>query len=575
MRTYLAAYRVKTLLGMVGKGFEVVFELMVPVVVARMIDEGVAGHNASVVVRYGILLAALSVLGYCFTLFCQKMAALVSQGVGTRLRRDLYEKVNALGASDVDHFGTPSLLTRLTNDTNQVQVAVALGIRQLVRRPFLAVGSMAAALAIDLELGLIFAVCTPLVALVFWLAMSRSVPYYRMMQAKLDKVSVICREALSGVRVIRAFRREGSEAKRFVAAANDQADTAIAVGRLSAVLSPATFLVMDLGVVAILWSGALRVSVGELTQGEVVAFVNYMTQTLLSIVYVANLIVVFTRGAASGQRIREVLDTQPALADGSGFDAQELDGATCALQLEGVSFSYAQDGQPVLSDVSLSLGRGETLGIIGGTGSGKSTLVNLVCRLYDATDGTVRVFGHDVREWRLGDLRSHVALVPQKATLVSGSIRSNLSWRDPRASDGELWHALELAQAADFVRTKPSGLDETVEAGGSNFSGGQRQRLTIARALVGQPDLLLLDDSASALDFATDARLRAALRGRDPGTTTLIVSQRVSAVMGADRILVLDHGRVAGIGTHHDLLASCGLYGEICLSQLSAKEACA
>ncbi|MDD5799886.1 MAG: ABC transporter ATP-binding protein, partial [Coriobacteriales bacterium] len=459
------------------------------------------------------------------------------------------------------------------------QVAIALGIRQLVRWPFLAIGSVVAALFIDVRLGLIFLVCMPIIGVVFALVMGRSVPYFQSMQTKLDRISLLTREALSGVRVVRAFGREDAQDSQFAEAAREQADTAIAVGKLSALLNPTTILVLNLGVVAILWQGGIQVNLGQLTQGEVMAFVNYMTQALVSIVYVANLVVVFTRGAASARRVNEVLNTQPSVRDGSSQDlpldepGQGGEGqAVPALALDHASFRYGGAARDALHDVTLRVPAGSTLGIIGGTGSGKSTLVSLVPRLYDTTSGSVRVFGHDVCEYPLSQLRRLVASVPQQASLVSGTIRTNLCWRKPDATDGELWQALEVAQAADFVRQKPQGLDEVVEAGGKNFSGGQRQRLTIARALVGSPRLLLLDDSASALDFATDAALRHAIRQLGSTLTTVIVSQRVSAVMGADQILVLSHGSVAGLGTHRQLLKDCQVYREICLSQLKKEE---
>jgi ATP-binding cassette subfamily B protein len=561
-------------LGIGTKLVEVVFDLVNPLIVARMIDRGVAQRDPGMVVRYGLLLILFAAIGWSFTMVCQRMAALVSQGCGTDLRNALFAKVNELSAEDVDRFGTPSLVTRVTNDVNQIQVAVALGIRQLVRFPLIAVGSMVSALLIDWRLGLVFLVCTPVIGGIFYWVMSRSVPYYRVMQTKLDRVSTITREALSGVRVVRAFRREKGERDRFKTAATDQADTAISVGRLSSVLNPSTFLVMNLGVVAILWASGARVGVGDLTQGQVMAFVNYMAQTLTSIGYIANLVVVFTRGAASGQRIQEVLACEPRVTD-AGNAPLELPAAgadAVAVRLDGVGFTYAGARVPALEGVTLELRQGQTLGIIGGTGSGKSTLANLLPRLYDASRGTVQILGHDVRDYTFEQLRGAVSIVPQHASLVTGTIRSNLCWRKPDATDAELWDALEKAQAADFVHQKPNGLDEVVEAGGKNFSGGQRQRLTIARALVGHPRICVLDDSASALDFKTDARLRHALRALSGELTSVVISQRVSAVMSADQVLVLDHGRMAGLGTHQELLASCGLYREIVDSQLGARE---
>ena len=574
-RFVFSKYRAKVVVGVASKVVEVIFDLLTPIIVARMIDLGVAGHDTSVVVRLGLLLVVFAGIGYCFTLVCQKIAAIVSQGSGTDVRNALFEKVNALSSADVDEFGTPSLVTRITNDVNQVQVTVALGIRQLIRWPLLAVGSMVAALLIDLHLGLVFIVCTPVIALVFWVVMTRSVPYFQSMQSKLDRVSLVTREALSGIRVIRAFGRGRHEETRFRKAADDQTDTAIAVGKLSAILNPATFLVMNLGVVVILWVGGGRVNAGDLTQGEVVAFVNYMTQTLLSIVYVANLVVTFTRGAASATRIVEVLDREVTIGDGGNEPVVATEGSIdsgIAVAFDHASFAYERAAVAAVNDVSFALDAGCTIGIIGGTGSGKSTLVSLVARLYDVTAGSVRVFGTDVRRYPLEQLRDLVATVPQQASLISGTIRQNLCWRDADATDDELWNVLACAQAADFVHEEEGGLDATVDAGGKNFSGGQRQRLTIARALVGHPRIVILDDSASALDFATDARLRRALRSLDGRPATIIVSQRVSAVMGADQVLVLEHGRVAGLGPHARLVKSCPLYREICLSQLKPEE---
>lgn len=610
LRRFAGAYRRYFIMGPACKLLEVFFDLLTPLVIARMIDEGVGARDLSAVLRYGVLLLVMASIGMAFTLVCQKMAALASQGMGTDIRRDLYRSINRLSYAELDRFGTPSLITRITNDVNQVQLAVALGIRQLIRWPFLAVGSMVAALAIDVKLGLIFLISTPLIGLVFWLVMARCVPYYQSMQKKLDRIALICREGLSGARVVRAFVREAHERDRFRDAATDQAATAVAVGRLSSVLNPVTFLVMNLGVCAILWAGGIQVNVGALTQGEVMAFVNYMTQTLLSIVYVANLVVVFTRASASAARVNEVLECEPSIADG-GAASVDVKAARAAgvpaLRMDGACYAFVGSSVNAVDGATFTLRQGQTLGVIGGTGSGKSTLVSLIPRLYDTTSGSVEVFGRDVRTWPLKQLRHAVGIVPQKASLVSGTIRSNLCWRDADASDEELWSALECAQAAEFVRKLPAGLDSPVEAGGKNFSGGQRQRLTIARALVGEPLVLILDDSASALDFKTDAALRHAIRSRSQASgeptigdggywlagknvagaadapaigavhpavplTTVIVSQRVSSVRDADLICVMRRGKVVGLGTHDELLRSCEVYQEICLSQLKREE---
>ena len=584
LRRFGGKFRRYMVIGPVCKLIEVIFDLLTPLVIAQMIDKGIGARDVNAVVHYGMVLAAMAVIGISFTLVCQKMAALTSQGMGTDIRGALYEHINKLSYAELDRFGTPSLITRITNDVNQVQLAVALGVRMLIRWPFLAVGSMCAALAIDLKLGIIFLICTPAIGLVFWFVMARCIPYYKQLQAKLDRIALICREGLSGARVVRAFVREGHERERFAQAADDQANTAVVVGKLSSILNPVTFLVMNLGVCAILWVGGIQVNVGELTQGQVMAFVNYMTQTLTSIVYVANLVVVFTKASASASRINEVLNCVPGIADeGNQPVALPKPGNVAsvpALSLSHASFSFGAGAANAVNDVTLELPLGKTLGIIGGTGSGKSTLVSLIPRLYDASTGSVSVMGVDVRTWPLDQLRRVVATVPQRASLVSGSIRSNLTWRDEAATDEELWVALDMAQASEFVRNKPQGLDAPVEAGGKNFSGGQRQRLTIARALVGSPQILIMDDSASALDFKTDAALRHAIRERSVRgaaegglpLTTVIVSQRVPTVRDADMICVLDHGSVAGLGTHDELYASCQLYREICQSQLRREE---
>ena len=584
LRRFGGKFRRYMVIGPACKLIEVIFDLLTPLVIAQMIDKGIGAHNVNAVVHYGMVLGAMAVIGISFTLVCQKMAALTSQGMGTDIRGALYQHINKLSYAELDRFGTPSLITRITNDVNQVQLAVALGVRMLIRWPFLAVGSMVAALAIDLKLGIIFLICTPAIGLVFWFVMARCIPYYKQLQAKLDRIALICREGLSGARVVRAFVREGHERERFAQAADDQARVAIAVGKLSSILNPVTFLVMNLGVCAILWVGGIQVNVGELTQGQVMAFVNYMTQTLTSIVYVANLVVVFTKASASASRLNEVLNCVPSITDEGNQPVALPEPSNVApvpaLSLSHASFSFGAGAANAVNDVTLELPLGKTLGIIGGTGSGKSTLVSLIPRLYDASTGSVSVMGADVRTWPLDQLRHVVATVPQRASLVSGTIRSNLTWRDESATDEELWAALDMAQASEFVRNKPQGLDAPVEAGGKNFSGGQRQRLTIARALVGSPQVLIMDDSASALDFKTDAALRHAIRERSARgaaagglpLTTVIVSQRVSTVRDADMICVLDHGSVAGLGTHDELYTTCQLYREICQSQLRREE---
>lgn len=565
-------FRRELVLGPLSKLVEVGFDLCTPLVVALMIDRGVGTRDVRALAWYGALLAAMALAGFASTLICQKMASRASQGIGTALRDALFTQVNELSGAEIDRFGTPSLITRITNDVNQVQLAIALAIRQMTRFPLLAVGSMVAALLIDARLGVVFLIATPLIGLVFWLVMVRCIPHFKRMQLKLDRIALITREGLSGARAVRAFVREGHERERFGRAAADQADVAIAVGRLTSLLNPATFLIMNLAVCAILWVGGAQVNVGALTQGQVMAFVNYMTQTLLAIVYVANLVVVFTRAQASAERIFEVLDCEPSVRDPAvAAECRRSAPVSQAIRLADVGFAYPGASLRAVEGVTLQVPAGGTLGVIGGTGSGKSTLAQLLVRLYDATEGSIEVLGEDVRSLPLGELRAMIGYVPQKAELVSGTIRSNLLWRDASASDAELWRALETAQAAEFVRRLPQGLDAEVEAGGGNFSGGQRQRLTIARALVGDPRVLVLDDASSALDLKTDAELRTALRtchaGAALGGCTVVVSQRVASVCDADVICVMRRGRAVGVGTHGQLLANCPVYREIVDSQ--------
>ena len=573
--------------GPLGKLVEVCFDLMVPLAVAHMIDAGVMAHDAGVIVRTGLALAGMALVSILVVLVCQRSAAVASMGMGCDMRAALFEHVGRMEALDVERLGTSSLINRLTNDVNQVQLAVALSIRQLIRWPLLAVGSVVAACALDLSLGLVFVVAMPLICLVFALVMKRSVPYFSRAQGALDRVGRVVRESLQGARTVRAFSREGHERDRLERAAREQARVAVSVGGLTSTLNPVTFLIMNLGVCAILWQGGLRVGAGDLTQGQVVAFVGYMTQALLSIVYVANLVVVFTKALSCARRIDEVLE-QPSFAQGS-FAPDAARRRACAagempvLQLSHVRFLYPGAARAAVEDVSVELGAGQVLGIIGGTGSGKSTLCNLVVGLYAPQAGSARVMGCDTEDWADPALRAAVSVAPQKAVLMAGTIRSNLCWRSPDATDAELMDALEAAQAREFVCALPEGLDAPVSAGGVNFSGGQRQRLAIARALVGDPDVLVLDDATSALDYKTEAALHRALRDRarrreGAGKTPLTVvevSQRVGTIKRADQILVMRRGACVGLGTHEELLRSCTVYQEICATQgIPAADVC-
>lgn len=575
---FLKQFKKEVLIGPVFKLTEAVFELIVPLVMAQIIDVGIANGDRGYVLRMGGVMVLLGLVGLGCALICQYCAARASQGFGTVLRSEMFRHINTLSHGEIDQIGTPSLITRITNDVNQLQLAVAMLIRLVVRAPFLVIGATVMALLLDWKLACIFFVAAPLMALVLYLVMSRSIPFYRIIQKKLDRISLITRENLSGVRVIRAFSRQEKEKERFAQASEDQMSTSIAVGRISALLNPLTSAIINLAIAAVIWFGGFRVDAGGMTQGEVIAFVNYLNQILLAMIVVANLVVIFTKAAASATRVDEVLELHPSIVNRVSRPAQEVEGSP-EIAFDAVSFAYPDAGAYSLSDISFTVARGQTLGIIGGTGCGKSTLVNLIPRFYEVSQGSIKVDGVDVRDYPMEQLRGKVGIVPQRAVLFSGTLRQNMQWRKQDATDEEIWQALETAQAASFVRKMPDGLDSVILQGGKNLSGGQKQRLTIARALVGEPEILILDDSASALDFATDAALRQAIAkfsaGRGNRMTTIIVSQRANTVRYADQIVVLDDGKAAGIGTHEQLLENCQTYQEIYWSQNERQEAVA
>lgn len=575
---FLKQFKKEVLIGPVFKLTEAVFELIVPLVMAQIIDVGIANGDRGYVLRMGGVMVLLGLVGLGCALICQYCAARASQGFGTVLRSEMFRHINTLSHGEIDQIGTPSLITRITNDVNQLQLAVAMLIRLVVRAPFLVIGATVMALLLDWKLACIFFVAAPLMALVLYLVMSRSIPFYRIIQKKLDRISLITRENLSGVRVIRAFSRQEKEKERFAQASEDQMSTSIAVGRISALLNPLTSAIINLAIAAVIWFGGFRVDSGSMTQGEVIAFVNYLNQILLAMIVVANLVVIFTKAAASATRVDEVLQLHPSIVNRVSRPAQEVEGSP-EIAFDAVSFAYPDAGAYSLSDISFTVARGQTLGIIGGTGCGKSTLVNLIPRFYEVSQGSLKVDGVDVRDYPMDQLRGKVGIVPQRAVLFSGTLRQNMQWRKQDATDEEIWQALETAQAASFVRKMPDGLDSVILQGGKNLSGGQKQRLTIARALVGEPEILILDDSASALDFATDAALRQAIAKfsaeRGNRMTTIIVSQRANTVRYADQIVVLDDGKAAGIGTHEQLLESCQIYREIYWSQNERQEAVA
>lgn len=568
---YLKKYKKNVILGPIFKLTEAVFELIVPLVMAQIIDVGIANKDSGYIWKMGGVLVLLGVCGLGFALICQYMASVASQGFGTELRRELYHHINTLSHKEVDEFGTPSLITRLTSDINQLQVAVAMLIRLVVRAPFLVIGSTIMAFMIDAKLALIFVLVIPLVAIVMWLVTTRTIPFFKSIQKKLDKTSLITRENLVGARAVRAFSKQEYEQERFKDNAEDIEKAAVRAGKISALLSPVNAIILNLAIVAIIWFGGLSVNVGDLTQGQVIALVNYMNQILLALVVVANLVVIFTKSAACAARVNEVLDTKPSI-EGKETTKGNVDPSAPAVRFDKVSFSYHDNSEYALEDISFTAGKGKTIGIIGGTGSGKSTLVNLIPRFYDTSKGAVSVCGTDVRNYNLGDLRKKIAGVPQKAVLFSGTIRENMKWGGDNITDEQIWRTLKVSQAYEFVERLDKGLDHEILQGGKNLSGGQKQRLTIARAIAADPEILILDDSASALDFATDAKLRTAIKENCTNMTVFLISQRANTVKNADLIIVLDDGKMVGTGTHKELLQTCTDYCQICLTQFSAEE---
>lgn len=574
LRRYLYNYKRECIIGPLCKLFEAILELIVPLVMANIIDTGVKNGDTAYVVKMGGVMVLLGLVGLCSALVCQYFASRASQGVGTKIRRDLFKHINSLSHAELDKLGTPSLITRITNDTNQVQQAVAMGIRLLTRSPFIVIGALIMAMTINLKMSIIFFAAALLIGITLYVVMSKSIPIFSAMQKKLDKIGLVSRENLSGNRVIRAFSKQKTEKERIDNATEDLAKTSIRVSRLSALLSPITYAVTDLAIIAIIWFGALNVNSGSGMQtGDIIALVNYMTQILLAMIVVANLIILLTKASASAARINEVFETQPSIVEKTTKPISVgLAESTPKVEFENVSFSYG-DGDDELSNISFKILRGQTVGIIGGTGCGKSTLINLIPRYYDVTKGQVMLDGENVKEYSFAQLRKQIGIVLQQSVLFSGTIRDNMKWQNKNATDEQIIEALKTAQAFDFVSNLTNGLDSHVEQGGKNFSGGQRQRLCIARAIVGNPKLLILDDSFSALDFATDAQLRKALKARTDNITVIIVTQRCSTIRSADLILVLDDGMLVGKGTHDELFESCPTYKEICLSQLKETEA--
>ncbi|MBR6695690.1 MAG: ABC transporter ATP-binding protein [Oscillospiraceae bacterium] len=561
---YLKNYIKEVIIGPFFKLIEAVFELIVPLVMAKIIDVGIENSDKDYILKMGGVMILLGVVGLCCALVCQYLASRTSQAIGTDLRNDVFSKIGSLSYSQLDKFGSASLVNRIISDVNQLQLAVAMLIRLVVRVPFLIIGATVMAFSINTELAVIFVVIIPLVALSLYLVMSRSVPYYKRIQKNLDGVSGIVRENLNGVRVIRAFSGQDRENIRFQKATDVVMEENIRVGRISAILNPVCYVILNLAIIAILYFGGGKVYDGAVSQGEIIALVNYMTQISLALVVMANLVVIFTKAGASASRVNEIFDETPDISDGKGATISEN---APAVEFKDACFDYGNNGEYELEGITFSVNKGETIGIIGSTGSGKSTLINLIPRFYDTAKGEVFVDGANVKDYIVSDLRRKIGIVPQKSALFSGTVRENLTIGNENASEETIKKAIRIAQAEDIIERMPEGLDTFIAEGGKNLSGGQRQRLTIARALVCEPEILILDDSSSALDYVTDLNLRKAIKEETDNMTVFIVSQRANAIKNSDRIVVLDDGRISAIGKHEELLKTSDVYIEICKSQ--------
>jgi len=568
---FLKNYKIQSIFGPLFKLIEACFELAVPLVMADIIDTGIKNEDSAYILWRGGLLILLGALGLACSLTAQYFAAKASVGFGEQLRSALFRHINTLSYSEIDKLGSHTLVTRMTSDINQAQTGVNMVLRLFLRSPFIVVGSVIMAFTISVKLTLIFLIVSPALAYVIYRIMTSTIPRFKNVQKTLDKTNLITSENLVGTRVIRAFSRQENEQKEFESNAQELRRMQITAGRISAVMNPATYVIVNIAIIAILWFGGKSVNSGSITQGEVIALLNYMNQILLALLAVALLVTNITRMYACAGRINEVFDVTASVTDEGNTPVSEIVGSPC-VEFENVSMHYDRSSDGSLEDISFKAAKGSVIGIIGGTGSGKTSLINLIPRFYDVTSGSVKVDGVDVRKYPFSQLRSKIGIVPQKAVLFKGTVRDNMRWRDKNASDEQIMKALETAQAAEFVKQKPGVLDHEILSQGKNLSGGQRQRLTIARALVGEPEILILDDSASALDLATDRALRRAISENTTGMTVFIVSQRISSIRNADMIIVLDDGKIAGKGTHSELYSSCEVYKEICLSQLSEEE---
>ena len=595
--SYMCAYKKESILGPLFKMLEASFELFVPLVVARMVDVGIRGRDSGYILKMGGVLVLLALIGLACSLTAQYFAAKAATGAATSLRNDLFSHIGRLSYTEIDTVGTSTLITRMTSDINQVQSGINMTLRLLLRSPFVVFGAMVMAFTVDVRSAFVFVVTIPVLCVVVFGIMAVSMPLYKSVQRQLDKVLLTTRENLLGVRVIRAFNRQKSETEKFDRENGNLVRMQVFVGKISALLNPVTYVIINIAVVAVIWVGAEQADSGIITQGKVIALVNYMSQILVELIKMANLIIIISKAVACMNRVDSIFKVESSIEDkgrsGSRKPGSQNSGSQNSgpqnpgpqnpgsqnpglripkVEFKDMEFVYAGAKEPALKDISFCAMAGQTIGVIGGTGSGKSTLVNLIPRFYDAASGQVLVDGTDVREYSLDELRDKTGVVPQKSVLFKGTLRDNMRWGKQDASDEEIYRALDTAQAREFVDSKGEGLDLYIDQGGHNLSGGQRQRLTIARALVRRPEILIMDDSASALDFATDARLRKAIRENTGDMTVFIVSQRATTIKSADTILVLDEGRLAGMGTHKELLKDCQVYREICLSQLSKEE---
>jgi len=570
---FLKPYKQECILGPMFKLFEALLELILPTIMALIINNGVIANDTDYIIKMGELMICMAILGFLSATVCQYMASKASQGVGTDLRNSLVEHILGLSHSEIDEFGTSSLINRITNDINQLQLAVAMLIRLVVRAPFILFGAIVMAVILDFKLSLILIATTPFFAAILYFFINKTSPMYKIYQSKLDKLSLRISESLGGARVIRAFDTVPIEEKKFKEDNNELTYYAIAVGRVSALLNPLTSLVINISIIVLLLLGAININEGRMSPGTIIAFINYVTQVLLALIIVSNLIIIFTKAQASANRINEIFETNSSIKDSCSKLISKKDHVDEIINFKNVTFSYNKSQEMALSDINIKINKGDTIGIIGGTGSGKTTFINLIGRFYDATTGEVLIEGTKIQNYPLKELRNKISMVPQNLELFTGTIKENLLWGNEEATSEEIIKAAKIAQAHEFINELENGYDTEITRGGKNFSGGQRQRLTIARALVRKPEILILDDSSSALDFATDAKLRKAIKENSKNMTVIIVSQRVSSIKEADKIIVFDDGMIVGFGTNQELLNSCEIYREICTSQITKEEA--